>query len=76
MRPTSPAIPRSTPGQKIGIAALEEIDEISILCCPDEYLLGPLQRARSERNLIAQCENLKYRFAITPGATESCPTLA
>lgn len=44
---------------KTGLVALEDIDEISILCCPDEHL----DPAITDK-LITQCENLKDRFAI------------
>jgi uncharacterized protein len=46
-------------GSKTGLLALEDIDEISILCCPDEHM-----EAGITSQLIAQCENLKDRFAI------------
>jgi phage tail sheath protein FI len=41
-----------------GLRGLEEIDEIAILCCPDEHLVGLADA------LIEQCERLKDRFAI------------
>jgi uncharacterized protein len=47
------------PEAKTGLLALSDIDEISLLCCPDEHM-DPGVTAQ----LIAQCENLKDRFAI------------
>ncbi|PZR70618.1 MAG: hypothetical protein DLM73_17455 [Chthoniobacterales bacterium] len=41
------------------LARLGKIDEIALLCCPDENNFPPITAA-----LIAQCESLKYRFAI------------
>jgi uncharacterized protein len=60
-QPDSPV----TPGH--GLNGLEEIDEIAILCCPDE------QSAGVTGDLVDQCERLKDRFAIlqapeNPGA--------
>jgi phage tail sheath protein FI len=54
--------PTKLPGQKAGLDAFTEIDEISLLCCPDSYALG----ANNDINdaLIDQCEVLKSRFAI------------
>ena len=54
--------PARPPGQKTGLDAFTEIDEISLLCCPDAYALG----ADDEINnaLVDQCEVLKSRFAI------------
>jgi phage tail sheath protein FI len=55
--------PNAAPGQRTGLLALEEIDEIAILCCPDEYYANvpPGQIAGA---MIDQCERLKDRFAI------------
>jgi phage tail sheath protein FI len=47
------------PENKTGLLALADIDEISILCCPDEHLENGITS-----QLVAQCENLKNRFAI------------
>lgn len=51
-----------------GLAALRQIDEISLLCVPDEVnaALLPNQADRDEiRNqLVSQCEELKDRFAV------------
>lgn len=50
------------PGQKTGLDAFTEIDEISLLCCPDAYALGNNDDINNA--LIDQCEVLKSRFAI------------
>jgi len=47
------------PGERRGLLALEDIDEIAILCCPDEFAVAGITGA-----LIEQCERLKDRFAI------------
>ncbi len=55
--------PNALPGQRRGLLALEEIDEIAILCCPDEFAVAGITGA-----LIDQCERLKDRFAILQSA--------
>ncbi len=49
-----------------GLAGLEAIDEISLLCAPDEGHTGvaPAVRTGLRNALILQCEQLKDRFAI------------
>jgi phage tail sheath protein FI len=54
--------PTKQPGQKTGLDAFTEIDEISLLCCPDSYALGNNDTINNA--LIDQCEVLKNRFAI------------
>jgi phage tail sheath protein FI len=51
--------PAALPGQRRGLLALEDIDEVAILCCPDEQAFADITGA-----LIEQCERLKDRFAI------------
>jgi phage tail sheath protein FI len=51
------------PENKTGLEALADIDEISILCCPDEFYFNPTDTTISQY-LVDQCELLKYRFAI------------
>jgi phage tail sheath protein FI len=48
---------------KVGLLALGDVDEISILCCPDEFYFDEKDTNISNA-LVAQCETLKYRFAI------------
>jgi phage tail sheath protein FI len=55
----NPALP---PGQKTGLDAFTEIDEISLLCCPDAYALGGTTAINDA--LVDQCEVLRSRFAI------------
>src|SRR4029078_2133944 len=45
--------------ERTGLAGLEVIDEISLLCVPDDVNFPDLQS-----NLVVQCEQLKDRFAI------------
>lgn len=55
----------SGPDNKIGLEALKDVDEISILCCPDEFYFPDDAKNSVIRNaLVDQCETLKYRFAI------------
>ena len=63
--PGPPPVP-ARPGH--GLRGLEEVDEIAILCSPDEFAVGGVTGS-----LIEQCERLKDRFAIlqstdAPGA--------
>jgi phage tail sheath protein FI len=65
--------PPPVPGRRgYGLRGLEEIDEIAILCCPDEHLVNGVTDA-----LIEQCERLKDRFAIlqAPQVAGSLDTL-
>ena len=61
----------SDPANKTGLLALADLDEISILCCPDEwyfYSTDPQEKQLNTNNianaLVTQCESLMYRFAI------------
>jgi phage tail sheath protein FI len=64
---TDPSLP--TPLQqgssqtKIGLRGLGDVDEISLLCCPDEFYPG-LPDFSVAGLLQAQCERMKDRFAI------------
>lgn len=50
----------TTPAQPgHGLLGLEEVDEIAILCCPDEHAVPNMTEL-----LLEQCERLKDRFAI------------
>ncbi len=51
------------PANKTGLLALGDVDEISLLCCPDEYYFGPKDTTIAGL-LRDQCELLKDRFAI------------
>lgn len=48
---------------KTGLAALHDVDELSLLCCPDEFYLGAKDFTVAGL-LRDQCEQLKDRFAI------------
>lgn len=54
--------PNALPGQKTGLDALTEMDDISLLCCPDAYALGNNDNITNA--LIDQSEVLINRFAI------------
>jgi phage tail sheath protein FI len=57
--------PVANPGTKLGLAALEEVDEISILCCPDEhYFSSDSDNLLISEALVNQCETTKFRFAV------------
>jgi phage tail sheath protein FI len=51
------------PAAKTGLLALGDVDEISLLCCPDEYYFGPGNPAIADM-LVEQCESQMDRFAI------------
>ncbi len=51
-------------GRGRGLAALETIDEISLLLAPDEVRAAPVDLSQVTRDIIDQCEILKDRFAI------------
>src|SRR5215831_5581973 len=55
--------PNAPPDQRTGLLALEEIAEISILCCPDQRYPG-IPSGQIAAALIEQCERLRYRFAV------------
>lgn len=61
--------PAADPGKKLGLAAFDEVDEISILCCPDEHAFPP----NIASNMIGQCENRKDRFAIVQAPLSAPP---
>jgi hypothetical protein len=55
----------TAPGKRTGLAALEGIDEISILCVPDEVHFTAGQDVDTLRGaIIGQCEKLRDRFGI------------
>jgi hypothetical protein len=62
----------------IGLTALSSVDEISLLCCPDEgvRLVDPTSGAVAPAGtiagqLVAACADLKDRFAILQSAAEA-----
>jgi uncharacterized protein len=60
-----PTQPTTTPS---GLAALMAVDDISLLCCPDEHNAGAGDIAGS---MYASCLNAKDRFAILQSAPPS-----
>jgi phage tail sheath protein FI len=57
------ASPKLTPLAPIvaakALTPLEDLDDISIVCCPDEHSIAGMTAA-----LVAHCEELRYRIAI------------
>ena len=43
----------------IALAPLEELSDVSLVCCPDEYSVPGIAAA-----LVAHCERLRYRIAV------------
>jgi phage tail sheath protein FI len=68
----NPAVP---PDQRQGLAALESIDEISILSVPDEVnealLANAADRDAIRDSMVNQCELLRDRFAVMNVAANS-----
>lgn len=62
--------PAADPSSKTGLAAFEDVDEISILCCPEEPAMPDIAN-----DIVVQCERLKDRFAIVQ-APENAPAVA
>lgn len=54
-------------GSKTGLAAFEEVDDISIVCVPDEDSVSITD------SLVSHCENMKDRFAILQAAQSAGP---
>jgi phage tail sheath protein FI len=57
------------PANVAGLAALGAVDEISLLCCPDEGTVGTATTSPVAVLLQTQCETLKDRFAILQAST-------
>jgi hypothetical protein len=49
----------TTPGDRTGLAAFEEVDEIAIVCVPDEVNIDGLTQA-----VVDHCANMGDRFAV------------
>ncbi|RZN35499.1 MAG: phage tail sheath family protein [Methanophagales archaeon ANME-1-THS] len=56
--------PAAAPGERIGLTAFTELDEISIVYCPDLHSLDESNRNQLIDDIVSHCENLKDRFAI------------
>ncbi len=52
------------PGGRTGLAALEGIDEISLLCAPDEVRRAPNDLSRVTAAVVEQCERRRDRMGI------------
>jgi uncharacterized protein len=63
----------SDPKNKTGLEALADYDDISILCCPDEFYRDP-RDSTIAGYLVDQCEIMKYRFAILQAPESHPPT--
>ncbi|WP_247729520.1 phage tail sheath family protein [Halovivax limisalsi] len=57
------------PGMRTGLAALEAIDEVSLVCAPDENDVPGLTDA-----LVSHCENMGDRMAILQSPQTAGPT--
>jgi phage tail sheath protein FI len=55
------------PGERTGLSALAALDDISILCAPDDQSVNGLADA-----VVQQCERLADRFAIVNARAEDC----
>lgn len=56
--------PAAAPGEREGLTAFTELDEISIVYSPDLHLLDTSNRNQLIDDLVSHCENLKDRFVI------------
>ena len=55
------------PGQRTGLASLQDVDDVSIVAVPGQTGIG-VQQA-----MITQCEVLRYRFAVLDGQAQPTP---
>jgi phage tail sheath protein FI len=69
--------PAAQPGQRRGLTALSEIDEISIVYVPDLHVLNAANANQLIDDVVTQCETLKDRFAVleAPQNTTNLPAL-
>lgn len=64
--------PAALPGNKRGLLALEEVDEIAILVCPEEMdSLPGINNGDIADRLVGQCEMLKDRFTILQASRDA-----
>lgn len=56
--------PKALPGDRTGLTAFNEIDEISLISAPDIQFLDDNNRKNTVNDILTQCETLKDRFAI------------
>jgi phage tail sheath protein FI len=50
--------------ERTGLAGLETINEISLLCVPDEVNTNIANAADITNEIVDQCQRLRYRFAV------------
>jgi phage tail sheath protein FI len=58
------------PGERRGLTAFGDIDEISIINVPDLHLVDLAQRDTLIDDVLSQCETLKDRFAIFEASSD------
>ncbi len=57
--------PGAKPGERTGLTAFKEVDEIAILYAPDIHKIGDeVGKKAFVDDMLAQCEKLKDRFAV------------
>jgi len=56
--------PNATPGNKRGLTAFTDIDEISIVYVPDLHIVAAAGRSTLIDDILSHCEVLKDRFAV------------
>jgi len=56
--------PTAQPGEKRGLTAFEEVDDISIVYVPDLHFVKEDERSALYGDILTHCETLKDRFAI------------
>jgi phage tail sheath protein FI len=56
--------PAAAPGERRGLTAFTEVDEISILYVPDLHNLPGADKVSLTSEIVSHCENMKDRFAI------------
>ena len=57
-------IPNAAPGDRTGLTAFKDIDEITIIYAPDLHKLDGAGFQTTAGDILTQCETLKDRFAI------------
>lgn len=65
--------PGAPPGERRGLTAFADIDEISIINIPDLHLIDLAQRETLIDDVLSQCELLKDRFAIFEASSDDPP---
>jgi phage tail sheath protein FI len=64
--------PSAPPGQRQGLEAFKEVDEINIVYVPDLMALSsPVDRQSLTLDVVAHCENMKDRFGVLDADKET-----